>query len=245
MPARGGERSGDSGGKKGRLRALLVEPDEEYAALVEQLMGRMGGEAERVGPDEALGAARGDGHTVALVDAEAVTGSGQSVLRELREGTTLPMIALSRADSSEEEVRRVMEQADFELVRPFSPRRFMAAVRAVVHRGRVGPGLAGGGGELVVGRLALDRGRLQGRVDGRLVTLSPREFSLLYVLASRPGVALTRDELAAEAWGWQRTEDTRAVDNVVARLRVKLGDDGTRPELLLTERGVGYRLGVE
>src|SRR5687767_7898714 len=173
MVERGEERIGDTGVRKGSLRALLVEPDDEYAALVVQLLGRMGGEAERVGADEALAAAGNSGLAVALVDAEAVTRSGRSVLRELREGTTLPMIALSRADGDEEEVRRAMEQADFELVRPFSPRRFSAAVRAVVRRGRVGPGLSAGAVELAVGRLALDRGRLEGRVDGRPLALSP------------------------------------------------------------------------
>ena len=227
-----------------QLRALLVEPDDEYAALVSVLLSRANGEVVRVEADEALARATEDGLAVALVDASQVTRSGRSVLRELREGTTLPLIALSDTDGGDDEVRRAMEHADYELVRPFSPRRFLAAVRAVVRRGRKGPGVAAGRDELVVGGLALNRGRLEGSVDGRRLVLSSREFSLLYVLASHPGVVLTRDELAGQAWGWHEMGDSRAVDNVVRRLRRKLGDDARRPRRLVTERGEGYRLVV-
>ena len=232
---------------KERLRALVVEPDDEYAALAEAVLSRAGVEAVRAAAEDALEVARAGGVAVGVVDAELVLGSGRSLLRELREGASLPLVALSSADVGEEVVRRAMEHADYELVRPFSPRRLRAAVRAVVRRGRV-TRAAGAGGEpqsgLVVGRLALDSGRLEARVDGMVVGLSPREFSLLYALASSPGVATTRDELAARAWGWQVAGDSRAVDNVVLRLRQKLGDGGTRPRFIATERGVGYRMVV-
>ncbi|HEU5315614.1 MAG TPA: response regulator transcription factor [Chloroflexota bacterium] len=248
-------RSGAGSGKEA-LAALLVEPEEEYAALVEALLRRRGSTAERLEPDAAIQAARSRAFAVGLIDSEAKMADGRSVLRALREDAAtaaLPLIALSRPDGTgsaagpggaDDAVVRVMERADYELIRPFSPRRFWAALRVVV--GRSGAHVAADAprtaDEQTVGPLTLRHRLLEAQIDGRRIPLSPREFSLLYVLVSHPGVAFTRDELARRAWAWQPAGDSRAVDNMVRRLRRKLGDDGREPQLLRTQRGVGYSL---
>ena len=237
------------GGKSGPA-VLLVEREDEYAALIETLVRRRGGRIERVDPAGAPEAARSGAFAVGVIDSEALAAGGRSVLRALREDpqtAALPLIALSHGEPSEDAVVRVMERADYELVRPFSPRRFWAAVRVVVGRGGAAvaddsPAAPGARDEQTVGPLTLRHRQLEAQIDDQRIALSPREFSLLYVLASHPGVAFTRDELARRAWAWQPAGDSRAVDNMVRRLRRKLGDDGREPRLLRTERGVGYRL---
>lgn len=247
-----GEERGDRAAREGRsgkeaLAALLVEPHDDYAALIETLVRRRGGTVERVAADEAVAAAKRGSFAVGLVDSGVTLTDGRSVLRALREDAAtaaLPLIALSGGDASEDAVLRVMERADYELVRPFSPRRFWAGVRVVVESGAATADDATPADEHSVGPLTLRPRTLEVRIDGRQVTLSPREFSLLYVLASHAGTAFTRDELARRAWAWQPAGESRAVDNMVRRLRRKLGDDGREPRLVVTERGVGYRLAL-
>ena len=227
---------------------LVVEPDDEYAALMETLLRQVGWSADReVNGAAALREASEREYVLALVDSGVMLESGVSLLRELRSATSMPLIALSGEEDGESAVRRAIEHADYELVRPFSPRRFRAAIRTVTQRGRLAPQLPGAADapdEVDIGALALSRGRLEARVGERRIELSPREFSLLYFLGTRPGVVFTREELAHAAWGWEHLGDSRAVDNVVRRLREKIESDPGAPQLLLTERGAGYRLGV-
>ena len=244
--------------------ALLVEPDEEYAALSTVLLRRDGWDVAHVPePLEALRRALLDGGvTLALVDASlslahdpaagAESGSGEAssepagsavpLLKRIREATTTLLIALSHAEAGPDVVQRVLEYADYELVKPFSPRRFRAAVHAVLRRGRAAARPGQIPAELRVGDLAISAGRLQVAVGDRTVELSPREFSLLHVLLANAGSVFTREELARTAWGWRSSVESRAVDNAIRRLRQKIEPDPAQPRYVLTERGTGYRL---
>ena len=227
-------------------RALVVEVDDDYAALTSALLRRDGWQVE-IEPDgrAALQRLHADGFNVVLVDtASSTLDDGRSLLAEIRDASDAPVIVLSAQEEREEIVEQALESADYDLVKPFSPRRFRAAVRAVTRRGRAGTSGVALPAEVRVGDVTVSFGRLEVVVGDRRVELSPREFALLHLLLAHPGTVFTREELARLAWGWHSNTDSRAVDNAVRRLRQKIEPNPRRPRYIATERGAGYRFAV-
>jgi len=229
-------------------RALIIERDDDYAALMAGLLHRDGWDAQRE-RDPGAGLRRLTEQDDARFDvilvnapAEPINGGG-SALSAIRGASSAPLIALCEEDPTDEEIERGVEQAvqdaDYNLVKPFSPRRFKAAVRAVARRGRTGTS-SQLPAEVRVGGVTMSYGRLEVTVEERQVELSPREFALLHLLLANPGTIFTRDELARLAWGWKDTAESRAVDNTIQRLRQKIERDPKRPRYIQTERGTGY-----
>jgi DNA-binding response OmpR family regulator len=114
----------------------------------------------------------------------------------------------------------------------------VARVRALLRRIERSP--ASPSAAVTVGEIEIDPGSRRVRRDGEEVYLTPTEFDLLYALATRPGVVLTRDRLLADVWGYREAFGARTVDSHVRALRRKLGADVIR-----TAQGVGYALEVE
>jgi DNA-binding response OmpR family regulator len=230
-------------------RALIIEADDDYAALMSTLLNRDGWESQRASDPGAglktLSAKAPEDFGVILVNtpAEPLNGSA-SALSAIRSASTAPLIAIcdeeSAGDRVDQAVQQEIESADYNLVKPFSPRRFRAAVRAVSRRGRFGAAKQLSA-VLRVGNVTLNCERLEVMADNRRVELSPREFALLHLLLANHGSVLTRDELARLAWGRKDGADSRAVDNTIQRLRQKIETNPKVPRYLLTERGTGYR----
>jgi DNA-binding response OmpR family regulator len=122
-------------------------------------------------------------------------------------------------------------------VKPFAYEELSARLRALARRAE--PGTRRPEPVLAAGPIALDERSRRVTVDGRMVDLSPREFSLLESLLRHPGQALSRDQLLDQAWPFGVAVTPNAVDAYVHYLRTKLGSEGDRIE---TVRGVGYRL---
>jgi len=165
---------------------------------------------------------------------------GLEVCRRLRSGpktAALPLIVLTARDSEIDRVVGLELGADDYVTKPFSPREVVARVKAVLRRVDGPP--KGGPEVLVVGRVEVDAGRREARVDGVPVPLATRELDLLTHLAVNQGLALSRQQLLDGVWGAGWIGDPRTVDVHVRQLRKKLGD--ALP--LATVWGVGYRLG--
>jgi DNA-binding response OmpR family regulator len=163
---------------------------------------------------------------------------GLEVCRRVQRDRPVPVLMLTaRADEADVLVGLGVGADDY-MTKPFSPRELVARVRALLRRVERRPEPVG---EAVrVGVVELDPATRRVTVRGKPVHLTPTEFDLLRLLAGRPGVVFTREQLLAEVWGWRDGSGQRTVDSHVRGLRRKLG-----AELVRTVHGVGYALEPE
>jgi DNA-binding response OmpR family regulator len=146
---------------------------------------------------------------------------------------------LTALDSEAEAVLGLEAGADDYVVKPFRPAELRSRIRAVLRRAGT---RALGDEVLAVGPLVLDRSRRELSIDRRPVNLTFSEFELMQALMSRPGELHTRQELLRAIWGDSAYRDPRGIDVHIRHLREKLETKPDEPRLLLTVRGVGYRL---
>jgi DNA-binding response OmpR family regulator len=165
---------------------------------------------------------------------------GYDVVRTLRrEERNVPIVVLTARSDEIDRVLGFELGADDYICKPFSAREVVARVKSILRRsGRAVPQL---GPVLRFGRLEIDAGAREARVDGTDVKLKPREFSLLMELAGNAGVALSRDWLLQRVWGFDFSGDERTIDVHVHRLRIKIEEPWQLPPLLRTVHGFGYK----
>jgi DNA-binding response OmpR family regulator len=159
---------------------------------------------------------------------------GLEVCRRLRRTSSIPVIFLTARDGEIDRILGLELGADDYITKPFSPAELVARVKAVLRR------VDGGAAPEVVqaGRVAIDLGRREVRVDDTAVEFTTKEFELLRFLAERPGLALSRQQILDGVWGYDWFGDARTVDVHIAQVRKKIGDAVP----ITTVRGLGYRL---
>ena len=160
---------------------------------------------------------------------------GLEVCRRIQRDRPVPVLMLTARTEETDVLVGLGVGADDYMTKPFSPRELVARVRALLRRVERRP--APPGGELRLGALRVDPAARRVTVRGELVHLTPTEFDLLCLLAARPGVVFTREQLLADVWGWRDGAGQRTVDSHVRGLRRKLGAEHVR-----TVHGVGYAL---
>lgn len=164
---------------------------------------------------------------------------GAEVIRRIREWSAMPIVVLSARGSEEAKVAALDLGADDYVTKPFGMNELLARLRAALrHR------LQEQGAEPVfaAGGLTVDLARRVVTRDGAPVNLSPREYDLLRQLVIHAGKVLTHQHLLREVWGPAHLQDTPYLRVYVGQLRQKLEADPARPNLIITEPGVGYRL---
>jgi DNA-binding response OmpR family regulator len=184
-----------------------------------------------------------DRFDVVLLDVALGAGpDGYEVCRTLRiRGNLVPIIMLTARDSEAEAVLGLEAGADDYVTKPFGVAELRSRIRAVLRR--ASPRLFGAE-VLRAGAVVLDRRSHEVTVGGRPVPLTFSEFELLRALMSEPERLLNRQELLRAIWGDSAYRDPRGIDVHIRHLREKLEDEPDRPRLILTQRGVGYRLHV-
>jgi DNA-binding response OmpR family regulator len=160
---------------------------------------------------------------------------GLEVCRRVQRDRPVPVLMLTARGEESDLLVGLAVGADDYMTKPFSPRELVARIRALLRRVERRP--APPGDALVLGELTIDPAARLVRIAGEIVHLTPTEFDLLALLAARPGVVFSRDQLLAEVWGWRDGSGQRTVDSHVRGLRRKLGTD-----LVRTVHGVGYAL---
>jgi two-component system, OmpR family, alkaline phosphatase synthesis response regulator PhoP len=165
---------------------------------------------------------------------------GYDVVRMLRrEERTVPIVVITARSDEVDRVLSFELGADDFITKPFSPREVVARVKSILRRS--GRPLPQAGAVIRFGRLEIDAGAREARVDGVDVKLKPREFALLMELAANAGVALSRDWLLQRVWGYDFAGDERTIDVHVHRLRAKIETPWELPPLLRTVHGFGYK----
>lgn len=170
--------------------------------------------------------------------------NGLDVLRRIRQGSAAPVMMLTARGDPTDRVVGLEVGADDYLVKPFNLPELIARVRALLRRAeRIREMLATdqtpGQAALHYDGLALDPAELTCALDGELLDLTPNEFEMLTLLLAHPGRTFNRMYLVETIWKSAFIDGDRAVDNVVMRLRKKLGRMG---DCLETVRGMGYRM---
>ena len=224
------------------LQILLVDDDKPLRDMLTRSFEREGHRVTAVADGAAaLAAASERPYDIVLLDVALGAGpTGHDVARMLRgRRDVVPIIMLTALDSEADAVLGLEAGADDYVTKPFGPAELRSRIRAVLRR--AGP-RALGDEMLRVGPLVLDRSSRAVTADGRPVELTFSEFEVLQTMMSRPGVLFNRQELLRAIWGDSAYRDPRGIDVHIRHLREKLEPVPERPELLLTVRGVGYRL---
>jgi two-component system, OmpR family, KDP operon response regulator KdpE len=188
---------------------------------------------------EALRAATLRPSDLVILDLGLPDMDGADVLERLRSWSSVPLIVLSVRASEDEKVRLLELGADDYVVKPFGMAELLARAHSAMRRQ-----LHAAHGEPVVkcGPLAIDFAAHAVFINDQRLTLTPKEYRLLQILAQHSGNVVTHQFLLREVWGNEHVDDTHYLRIFVRKLRRKIEADPTQPRILLTELGVGYRL---
>ncbi len=225
-----------------RPRVLLVDDDPGVRDVVAFTLRREGFEVdeERDGAS-ALGAARGGAYDVVILDVMLPELSGTDVCRALRAESDVPILMLTARDAEIDRILGLELGADDYVTKPFSTAELLSRVRAILRRRELDR--ANGGATVRrLGGIQIDLGRHEVLVDGERVHLTLSEFKVLSLLAEQPDSVISRRELMQHLWASEHVGDEHACEVHISNLRRKIERDPTRPERLVTVRGMGYKL---
>ncbi|QUL97893.1 MAG: response regulator transcription factor [Candidatus Fermentithermobacillus carboniphilus] len=217
---------------------FVVEDDRNVRYLIRQYLAKEGFNVETFSSVEELRERLNAGYPhMFILDIMLPGQDGLEFCKELRQESGVPVIFVSARGDETDRIIGLELGADDYLAKPFSPKELVARVRAIFRRV---DGIEHTN-ELLAGnvRIVLDEHRVL--VGAQEVTLTPKEYDLLQIFVKRPNRVYTRQELLDGIWGFDRGGDLRAVDDLVKRLRRKLGEAGATVRIT-TIWGVGYRL---
>jgi two-component system OmpR family response regulator len=227
---------------------LVVDDDAALRQLVSEYLGQNDFRvSEATGGAQLLGAFRAQVVDLVLLDLRLPGEDGMQLLRALRAESQLPVIILTGRTEEADRVMGLELGADDYLTKPFSPRELLARIRTVLRRTHAGQETHGAPvcrAYRVPGwELNLRTRRLRGS-DGREVALSNGEFNLLAALLSSANRVVSRDHLIEMSRRYDNEVYDRAIDVQILRLRRKIEANPARPQIIVTERGAGYRIAV-
>jgi two-component system KDP operon response regulator KdpE len=224
-------------------KILIVDDEPQIRRFLRISLNAYGYEVVEAGRgEEAITKTAIDEVDLVILDLGLPDIDGQTVIEQIREWSTVPIIVLSVRAGDVEKVRALDGGAEDYLTKPFSIAELMARVRAALRKR--GDGVARDP-VFSHGALSVDLGKRRVTLDGGEVRLSRKEYGILRLLAANPGRVLTHQQLLREVWGAAHLEDTHYLRIHVAHLRQKLGDTPSQPRYILTEPGIGYRLAEE
>jgi len=227
-------------------RILVVEDDPDISSLIRFHLENFGFQVRVVSDGKSgLEGATAGGVDLVILDVGLPGMNGLDVCSKLVEHSSRPLILMLTVLSTlRDRVRGLETGADDYLVKPFSFEELLARVHALLRR----PPLATGSGNesaahvFRVGALLLDSWERSVKLPHRRIDLTAREFELLLFLVRHPLRVFSRAELLDAVWGNRYEGYEHTVNSHVNRLRAKLEDDPTRPAVLVTVRGGGYKL---
>lgn len=218
------------------MRVLLVEDDKELATALAGALARAAHAVDQVADGrQALAAVQAQPYDVVLLDIGLPRMDGFEVLRRLRsERERVPVLVMTARDELDDRLKGLNLGADDYLAKPFHPAELEARMRAIVRRAE---GRASA--RLTVGPLSINTASREVRVDGALLRLSPRDYSVLEMLAAHAGSVVNKERIVGAISSWDRDFSAASLEVYVHRLRQALAGSGVE---ILTHRGFGYLL---
>ncbi|MGD8791248.1 MAG: response regulator transcription factor [Anaerolineae bacterium] len=223
-------------------RILIVDDEPPIVDVLEYNLQRANYEVivARDG-EQALAKARREQPDLIILDLMLPRLDGLEVCRALRRERDVPIIMLTARDAEVDRVVGLELGADDYVVKPFSVRELMARVKNVLRRAAPRP-VEQDRPSVRAGDLVVDPVRYEAAWLDRALDLTTLEFDLLYTLARHAGQVLSREQLIQQVWGYDYYGDLRVVDAAIKRLRAKLRQVAPDRDLVVTVRGVGYKL---
>ena len=225
-------------------RILVVDDEASIRRILETRLSMIGYDVVTASDgEEALDVFHTQDPDLVVLDVMMPKLDGYGVCQELRKESDIPIIMLTALGDVADRITGLELGADDYVVKPFSPKELEARIRSVLRR--VEKSNSAGipsSGVIHVNALRIDTNKRQVYKGDERIRLTGMEFSLLELLVGRSGEPFSRSEILQEVWGYtpERHVDTRVVDVHISRLRAKLEDDPSNPELILTARGTGY-----
>jgi DNA-binding response OmpR family regulator len=220
------------------MRVLIVDDDEDVAALAQAHLRRAGLTADRAGDVEAARAAcAGVAYDAMVLDLGLPDGDGLGFLADLRKAKRqFPILILSARGRADQRVAGLKAGADDYLAKPFDAEEMVARVQALLRRPAAIASAATG-----VGNLAVDVEAQVARVDGKDLRLTRRELGVLGALVRRPGHVVSRAQLEDALYGFGEEIASNAIEVYISTLRKRLKEAGADCAIE-TQRGLGYKI---
>lgn len=221
-------------------QVLVVEDEPDIRGILRTLLRTAGYRViEADTATRAVVEARSHKPDLLLVDLGLPDADGLKVIRAVREWSPVPILVLSARTMEAQKIEALDAGADDYVTKPFSAPELLARVRAALRRNvRSAEQLP----TLQIGNVSIDLSRRQASASTGEVHFTPLEYRVLESLARQTGMIVTQRQLISEAWGPDKLGDSRSLRVCIKNLRQKLEPDPARPQYLLTEAGVGYRL---
>jgi DNA-binding response OmpR family regulator len=219
-------------------RLLLIEDDSRLAEMVGEYLGKAGFHVIHAENGSRGLALHGREPVDAVIlDLTLPDTDGLEICRQIRARSDSPILMLTARGDPVDRVVGLEMGADDYLPKPFEPRELLARLRAILRRRRAGPAQSD---VLRYGRLEIDRGSREVRLDGSPRPLTGYQFALLLALAERAGRVMSRDALMDLVKGEPIEAFDRSIDVHVSRIRAAIEDDPKKPRRVITVRGMGY-----
>ena len=221
------------------MKLLIVDDEERIRNLIAKYAIFEGYEvAEAENGMQAVEMSRTDAADLIILDIMMPELDGFSAAREIRKSSNVPIIFLSARGEEYDKIHGSELGVEDYVVKPFSPRELMMRVGAVLRRSHTAAPMEDTHECVTLGGMTVDFTARQVTIDGVALDLSPKEYDLLFFMVRNRGIALTRDRLISEVWGFDFFGDDRTLDTHIKLLRKQLGDYA---RYITTLRGVGYR----
>ncbi len=226
-------------------RILVVDDEEKIRELLKLYLENEGFETHQaVDGQQALKMLQKNNYNLVVLDLMMPGTDGWEVCKRIRQSSQIPVIMLTARSDEIDRVLGLELGADDYIVKPFSPREAVARVKAVLRRTVSWP-KAAESDVLQYNDITVNAASREVYINNTSISLTPKEFDLLYYLAKSPGRAYTREQLLQNVWGYDYYGDLRTVDTHVNRLRDKLNRASDGVQYIDTVWGVGYKFEIK
>jgi two-component system, OmpR family, alkaline phosphatase synthesis response regulator PhoP len=222
---------------------LVIEDDKAISDLLEIHLKDMNCSVTKVyNGKEGFELALKNNYDLIVLDIMLPKLNGLEICKEVRKKENYtPILMLTSKSEEFDKVLGLEIGADDYLTKPFGIREFIARAKAIFRSIEAIQKETNNKGDIIVGDLVIEVSKRKVTLEGERIELTPKEFDLLYLLASQPGKTYTREQLLSILWGYQYNGYEHTVNSHINRLRSKIEKNLSNPKYILTSWGVGYR----